>query len=343
MRQKRTDRESARQEAEKQVQDGGLAETHVKPDAAHKTGGAEDEERKPAEQKQTEEKAAEQRRTKQNEVPSPGEWIKKDAALFRREDYRLSSLRRANRRELWQRYLRARSYAVEHAKQPHLELKTHEESGRRVFADGCGFYKLFWIFVLGSFFGDIVETLWCRFRLGEWMSRSSLVFGQFSIVWGLGCFLLTFFLHRLIDKDDRYIFFAGTVLGGAFEYMCSVFTEKVFGCVFWDYSKMTFNLNGRINLLYCFFWGIIAIVWLKVLYPWMSKLIERIPIRLGKVLTWAAVVFFAVNICISTAALYRMHTRSEGVPASNWAERYVDAHFTDEWIQKRYQNLKLVE
>lgn len=262
---------------------------------------------------------------------------------FRPSEYRLQSLRRANRHELWQRYLRAHAYAVEHAKLPHLERREHAASGRCIFADGCGFYKLFWIFVLGSFLGDVVETLWCRFRLGEWMSRSSLVFGQFSIVWGLGCFLLTLFLHRLIDKDDRYIFAAGTILGGAFEYTCSVFTEKVFGCVFWDYSKMTFNLNGRINLLYCFFWGIIAIIWLKVLYPWMSKLIERMPVLFGKILTWILVVFFFLNICVSTAALYRMRTRDDGIPAANWAERYADKHFSDEWLEKRYRNLKLVD
>ena len=37
----------------------------------------------------------------------------------------------------------------------------------------------------------------------------------------------------------------------------------VFGKVFWDYSDIPFNLGGRINLLYCFFWGIAAVVWLK--------------------------------------------------------------------------------
>ena len=32
-------------------------------------------------------------------------------------------------------------------------------------------------------------------------------------------------------------------------------------------SHMPFNINGRINLLFCFFWGVLAIVWLKLLYP----------------------------------------------------------------------------
>ena len=260
-----------------------------------------------------------------------------------RPDLRWAHIRALNRRELWALYKKSRAYVTLHAKRPDIEVLQHNETGRRIFADGCGFYKLFWIFLLGSLFGDGVETLWVFFTTGQLMSRSSLVFGPFSVVWGLGCFLLTFFLHRLITYDDRYIFFGGAVLGGAFEYVCSVFTEKLFGCVFWDYSHMRFNLNGRINLLFCFFWGFIAIIWLKILYPWMSKLIERIPILTGKILTWFLLLFFVFDISISAAALYRMHTRDTGVPARTWAERYVDKHFTTEWLMHRYRNLKVVD
>ena len=81
----------------------------------------------------------------------------------------------------------------------------------------------------------------------------------------------------------------GTVLGGAYEYACSIFTELVFGTVFWDYSKLPFNLGGRINLLFCFFWGIAAVVWLKIIYPKLSNLIEKIPIKTGNILTWIPV------------------------------------------------------
>ena len=56
----------------------------------------------------------------------------------------------------------------------------------------------------------------------------------------------------------------------------------MFGKVFWDYSKIPFNLGGRINLLYCFFWGIAAVVWIKGIYPVMSAWIEKIPMNFGK-------------------------------------------------------------
>ena len=57
--------------------------------------------------------------------------------------------------------------------------------------------------------------------------------------------LLTAVLYRQKDKSDGKIFIAGTFLGGAYEYLCSVFTELVFGTVFWDYSGFAFNLERQ--------------------------------------------------------------------------------------------------
>ena len=87
------------------------------------------------------------------------------------------------------------------------------------------------------------------------MSRSSVIYGAFSIVWGLGAVILTVVLQRFAGREDRYVFIAGSVLGGVYEYVCSVFTEVFFGTTFWDYSDMPFNIGGRTNLLYCIFWG----------------------------------------------------------------------------------------
>ena len=43
---------------------------------------------------------------------------------------------------------------------------------------------LVWLFVVGAFLGDVVETLFCRITAGVWMSRSGLGWGPFSVVWG---------------------------------------------------------------------------------------------------------------------------------------------------------------
>ena len=214
----------------------------------------------------------------------------------------------------------------------------------RVFAKGCCFYKLTGLFFLGSFLGDVTETIFCYATTGVIMSRSSVVYGPFSIVWGFGCTIFTALLYKYKDKSDRYIFFAGTVLGGAYEYMCSVLSELLFGTVFWDYSHIPFNLGGRINLLYCFFWGIAAVVWLKSLYPRLSRLIESLPVTAGTWLMNLLIVFMAVNLLISGMALGRYAARHTGSPqAQTRMERILDERFPDERIERIYPNAKLVD
>lgn len=220
-----------------------------------------------------------------------------------------------------------------------VRVKAKEER----FARGCGFFKLASLFILGAFLGDIVETVFCLATTGRLMSRSSLVFGPFSIVWGLACALLTWILYRYRDKSDRYIFVFGTILGGAYEYVCSVFTEMVFGTVFWDYSEIPFNLGGRINLLYCFFWGIAAVVWMKGVYPFLSRQIEKLPARAGGAVCSVLLVLLAADMLISALALARYSERQTGSPEQTAVGQILDEYFPDEFIEKRYENLELTD
>lgn len=213
-----------------------------------------------------------------------------------------------------------------------------EEKAHGIFAYGCSFYKIVWLFVIGSFLGDIVETIFCRMVGGVWMSRSSLVWGPFSIVWGMAIAMATILLYRYRDRSDGVLFVIGTVLGGAYEYACSVFTEIMFGKVFWDYSHMTLNLGGRINLLYCFFWGIAAVVWIKLLYPPISSRIEKISMKPGKVISWILIVFMCCNMAVSGMALVRSGERQDGIPAEHGWQQVMDERFGDERLERIYPN-----
>ena len=213
---------------------------------------------------------------------------------------------------------------------------------KKVFAQGCDFYKIVMLFFIGAFLGDITETIFCRITAGVWMSRSSVVWGPFSIVWGLAIAAATAMLYKYRNKSDSFLFWTGTLLGGAYEYLCSVFTELVFGKVFWDYSKIPFNLGGRINLLYCFFWGIAAVVWFKLLYPKASALIEKIPVVTGKIATWLLIVFMVCNIAVSGLALMRYDERENNIEASEKWQVWMDNHYNDAKMEKIYPNAKSV-
>lgn len=230
---------------------------------------------------------------------------------------------------------------IHNAYQALEQLEWEEAFG--TFAQGCGFYKVVLLFFVGAFLGDLTETVFCRITAGVWMSRSSVVWGPFSIVWGLAIALVTAMLYKYRNRSDCFLFFIGTFLGGAYEYFCSVFTEMMFGTVFWDYSEIPFNLGGRINLLYCFFWGIAAVVWFKCCYPFISDQIEKLPVLFGKLFTWALIVFMCCNIAVSCLALMRYGQRQEGVQVTQSWQVWIDEHFDDARMERIYPNAIMVE
>ena len=95
---------------------------------------------------------------------------------------------------------------------PQASFTRAKKAKPTVFAQGCGFYKIVMLFFIGSFLGDIAETIFCRITAGYWMSRSSVVWGPFSIVWGLALALATLLLYRYKDRSSTFLFLVGTLL-----------------------------------------------------------------------------------------------------------------------------------
>jgi uncharacterized membrane protein len=211
----------------------------------------------------------------------------------------------------------------------------------RIFANGLCLDKLIWIFLVSGFLGDWIETLFMWVTTGRLISRSSLLYGTFSIVWGLGGAIATELLYSFRNKSGMYTFIGGFFLGGVYEYTCSVFTEVALGTTFWDYSGMPFNLNGRVNLLFCFLWGILAIAWIKLLYPTVSGPIEKIPVVAGKIFTGLIVALIVMDMVVSGLAINRYVQRNAGAKSNNGIEKFMDYTYPNEFIEKVYPNMKI--
>lgn len=212
----------------------------------------------------------------------------------------------------------------------------------RDFAAGIGFYKLFWVFFIGCFLGVIVEMVFCYVtNHGLIQSRSGLIYGPFNPVYGFGAVVLTVVLHPLAGRRDLLIFLGALILGSAFEWACSWVQETLFGTTSWDYSHLPFNFGGRTSLQYGFFWGILGLLWVKDIYPRLSRAIERIPKYLGIVLTWVLVVFMILNMTVSGLAVARWARRDDGVTAKDELAVFLDDHYPDDFMREIYPNMNL--
>ena len=124
------------------------------------------------------------------------------------------------------------------------------------------------------------------------------------------------------------------------EYLCSFFQEILFGTVSWDYSDLFMNINGRTCLLYCFYWGIIAVVFLKLVYPWIEKIEPMIYKKWVRILTVFLMLFMAFDITISCMAANRQDERHNHIPAKNRIDVFLDQNYPDEYLDRIYNNKK---
>lgn len=212
------------------------------------------------------------------------------------------------------------------------------------FAQGMCYYKLFWIFFIGCFLGVVVETIWCLLTRHTLESRAGLLYGPFNPVYGFGAVVMTLLLYGQARKRDVWIFMLSAVIGGVFEYFCSYFQEMVMGTVSWQYTHSDLGIaSGRTSIIYCVFWGGLGLLWVRLLFPYMTRVIERIPGRIGIPLTWALTAFMVVNMGVSAMAVCRQTERRAGEPAESRVERFLDQHYPDEYLAEVYPNMVAVK
>lgn len=200
--------------------------------------------------------------------------------------------------------------------------------------------KIFWIFIIGSVFGFFAEMGYALIYTRTLEIRQGLIYGPFIQIYGIGA--IAYYLLVLKIKNPKTLFFSGMIMGGILEYLCSFFQEIFFGTISWDYSHLIMNLNGRTCLLYCVYWGIIAVAYLKIIYPWFQR-IEKLIYKKGiRIFTVFFMIFMIFDITISCMAANRQEERHKGIPANDVIDEFLDRTYPDELLDRVYNNKKNV-
>lgn len=212
------------------------------------------------------------------------------------------------------------------------------------FAEGLCFKKLFFVFLLGSVLGAIYEevlygfqTLWSTGTWG-WTVRRGVIYGPFNVIYGLGAVVIIYLLLRKPLKDWQ-IFLYAALIGGVVEYVVSFLQEFFTHTTSWDYSQKFLNLNGRTTIPFMIVWGVLGYVLVKVIYPPVSRMIERIPVKAGNVIYIVLVIFMALNMLISWTALIRQTLRHNHVAPWTPIGRFYDHYYNDQYLERFFPNM----
>lgn len=130
-------------------------------------------------------------------------------------------------------------------------------------------------FLIYSFLGWVLETVYKSILQRKYVN-SGFVFGPFCPIYGFGAVILYLFLNDF-KHNFVLVFIIGVIIFSIWECLVGYFLEKLFNTKYWDYSNEKFNFKGRICLRMSLIWGILGVLFIYVLHPGISKIIEQIP------------------------------------------------------------------
>lgn len=129
-------------------------------------------------------------------------------------------------------------------------------------------------FLIFSVVGWLLETAFSYYYLGHFTERGFL-FGPLCPIYGWGALILILFFRKY-KRHNMKLFIVAAIVFSIFEYAVSYGMEALFALKWWDYSKDVLNLNGRVSIFYSFSWGIIAILFINVIFPFFKKKVNLI-------------------------------------------------------------------
>ncbi len=216
----------------------------------------------------------------------------------------------------------------------------------KIFGKELSFTKLFIIFLIGSLFGNYYEMILnlVRHYLRDgsifWEVRRGLIYFPLSPVYGLGMVIITYFLAEKNYKWYQILIY-GSLLGGLTEYIISFLQEIFTGTTSWNYVNKPLDINGRTTIPIMFLWGILCLLFIKVIYPYLSNLIEKIPYEIGTKITRILIVIICIDMFLSFGAVIRQNLRRNDIKPYTPLGNFYDKVYTDERLKKAYPNMKV--
>lgn len=207
-----------------------------------------------------------------------------------------------------------------------------------------GWRKLTWIFTFACMFGVALEVGWCFFMYGSTQSRTGLLFGPFNPVYGFGTILFTLCFGGRQHRPLWLLFLEASAVGGLFEYGCSLLQEWVLGTVSWNYTGHPLVIGpGRTTVLYAAGWGLLGVLWIRLVYPPLSRLMARIPHKAGSLAAAVLLLFMVFNMTVSFMAVYRQSRRRLGTAKPTAIGRLLDEKWPDEVLREIYPSMEPAE
>lgn len=153
------------------------------------------------------------------------------------------------------------------------------------------------LFFFYSFLGWVMETGYCFVKGKKFVNRGFLV-GPICPIYGLGCIFIIILLSKYIE-DVIALFVMSVFICSILEYFTSYILEKIFKLRWWDYSNRKYNVNGRICLTNLGAFGLLGLLMMYIINPFIVYCISRLSNTIIYGLFFFLLVLLLVDLFVS--------------------------------------------
>jgi uncharacterized membrane protein len=179
-----------------------------------------------------------------------------------------------------------------------------EESSENV-APFRQFQELALYFFGAGLVGHYVELFWVLIRFGA--SDQQYIHGALMLLplpisepFGFGAMALVLLLIPWVEKHRPnlgLVYIVSALLMAGIEYICAAALALAYGHNwFWDYSHMPFNLQGYICLETSLAFGLAALFFMYVAYPFFQPRIRKLNTIKMQMLFWGLLLLYSANL-----------------------------------------------
>lgn len=172
-------------------------------------------------------------------------------------------------------------------------------------------FVLMALFLVYSFVGWVMETCYCWICTKKFVNRGFLI-GPVVPIYGTGGVLVYVLLKRYLDMP-LVLFIMSIIICSLLEYFTSYYMEKLFKTRWWDYSNRKFNINGRVCLFNMICFGILSLVIMYGVNPFLLDTIHKIDPMVLKTVVSILMIIFLIDLGISTKIIYNFKGISKNV------------------------------
>lgn len=123
--------------------------------------------------------------------------------------------------------------------------------------------------------------------------------GPFCPIYGIGATIMFLFLDGFENKPIL-LFGIAFIMLTSWEYIVGVLLETVFHTKYWDYSEHKFNFQGRICLTNSICWGILGVLFVKYIHPFIQEMIAKVDTNL---LNYIIAILFVILIADTISSI----------------------------------------